>query len=117
MFYVQVIENDWNTILILEDDIDFQPNFNNKVVNILETMKEHSRHWDLMYVCCGCFLFTCHCSLIEDSNCVLSCQAVYHCSLIYDAVQCTQCNLPFVEYELYLVLFLKLCWKEATLSR
>ena len=68
-----MIENDWNTILILEDDIDFQPNFNERVVEILETMEERGKHCDLMYVCCRCFLFSCQCSPIKDSNCVLSC--------------------------------------------
>ena len=46
-----MIEKDWNTILILEDDIDFQPNFNERVVEILETMEERGKHCD--YACFG----------------------------------------------------------------
>jgi collagen beta-1,O-galactosyltransferase len=45
----KMIENNWETILIIEDDIDFQPNFNKRVVEILVETEKQGKEWDLIY--------------------------------------------------------------------
>ena len=36
------------TVLILEDDIDFEPDFKEKVLHILEEIENVDQEWDLM---------------------------------------------------------------------
>uniref|UniRef100_A0A1X7SQA3 Glycosyl transferase 64 domain-containing protein n=1 Tax=Amphimedon queenslandica TaxID=400682 RepID=A0A1X7SQA3_AMPQE len=38
------------TVLILEDDIDFQPNFKSNLKRTLQEVKSHDPDWDLVYV-------------------------------------------------------------------
>ena len=38
------------TVLILEDDIDFQPNFESNLKRTLQEVNSHDPHWDLVLV-------------------------------------------------------------------
>ena len=38
------------TVLILEDDIDLQPNFKSNLKRALQEVNSHDPHWDLVLV-------------------------------------------------------------------
>ena len=43
-----MIENDWDKILILEDDIDFHYDFKLRLKRMLNELVETETEWDLM---------------------------------------------------------------------
>ena len=45
-----IIDEDMSTVLILEDDIDFQTNFKSKVERTLQEVNSHDPDWDLVLV-------------------------------------------------------------------
>ncbi|XP_019853920.1 PREDICTED: procollagen galactosyltransferase 1-like isoform X2 [Amphimedon queenslandica] len=48
--WLRIIAEDMRTVLILEDDIDFQPNFKSNLKRTLQEVNSHDPDWDLVYV-------------------------------------------------------------------
>ena len=48
--WLRIIAEDMRTVLILEDDIDFQPNFKSKLQRTLQEVNSHDPDWDLVLV-------------------------------------------------------------------
>ncbi|XP_067012190.1 glycosyltransferase 25 family member [Anabrus simplex] len=45
-----VVENGFREVMVLEDDIRFEPFFRQKVLNIMAEIRELNLHWDLVYL-------------------------------------------------------------------
>ena len=43
-----MLSEELNRVLVLEDDIDFEFNFKEGVVKVMEEAEEHTPTWDLM---------------------------------------------------------------------
>jgi collagen beta-1,O-galactosyltransferase len=48
--WLKMIAEEINTVLILEDDVDFEPNFKQNVLHTLEEVERVNSNWDLVYV-------------------------------------------------------------------
>ncbi len=48
---LQMLEQNLQEVLVLEDDVDFEPNFKENLQVVLDEARSHSTTWDLMYVC------------------------------------------------------------------
>ncbi|XP_061095438.1 procollagen galactosyltransferase 2 [Conger conger] len=48
--WTQVVERGLESVLVLEDDVRFEPRFKNRLMTIMESMKQADLDWDLMYV-------------------------------------------------------------------
>ena len=50
---MQMLEQDLQKVLVLEDDVDFEPDFRENLREVLDEAQEFSPTWDLMYVHVG----------------------------------------------------------------
>ena len=48
--WLKIIAEDWEKILILEDDIDFEDNFRHDLIRTLREVENADPEWDLVYV-------------------------------------------------------------------
>ncbi|KAI1891637.1 hypothetical protein AGOR_G00145830 [Albula goreensis] len=48
--WTQVVEQGLQTVLVLEDDVRFEPRFKKRLMAVMENMKQAELDWDLMYV-------------------------------------------------------------------
>ncbi len=46
----QMIEEDLNEVLVLEDDIEFEPDFRQNLKKVLSEARQFTPNWDIMYV-------------------------------------------------------------------
>ena len=48
--WLKMVADSLDKVLIMEDDIDFEPDFNENVVNALQEVEAIDSDWDLVYV-------------------------------------------------------------------
>lgn len=61
--WLQMVTDNLEKVLIMEDDIDFEPDFNQNVVDTLVEVEAIDKDWDLVYVHCST-VFNDYCSVI-----------------------------------------------------